>query len=237
MAKRGKKYEKAASLIDRVASYSPKEAVSLAKETASANFDETVELHLRTGADPRHADQMLRGVALLPHGVGKTIRTLVFCQGEAISLARDAGADHVGNDDLIKEIENGWLEFDVSIATPDMMGKVGKLGRILGRRGLMPNPRTGTVVAMEDIPRTVQDAKKGRVEYRVDRTSLIHAPIGKVSFEESQLLENLATLVENIVRSRPSGIKGQFIRSAFLTTTMGPSVPLDVASVTALTVE
>lgn len=237
MAKRGKKYGKAASLIDRVSSYSPKEAVSLAKETASANFDETVELHLRTGADPRHADQMLRGVALLPHGVGKTIRTLVFCQGEAISLARDAGADHVGNDDLIKEIENGWLEFDVSIATPDMMGKVGKLGRILGRRGLMPNPRTGTVVAMEDIPRTVQDAKKGRVEYRVDRTSLIHAPIGKVSFEESQLLENLATLVENIVRSRPSGIKGQFIRSAFLTTTMGPSVPLDVASVTALTVE
>ena len=180
---------------------------------------------------------MVRGVALLPHGVGKQIRTLVFCQGDAIELAKSAGSDHAGNDDIIKDIENGWLEFDVSIATPDMLGKVGRLGQILGRRGLMPNPRTGTVVPAEDIPRAVEEAKKGRVEFRLDRSAIIHSLIGKASFTEEQLLDNLSLLMDNILRQRPSGVKGQFFRSAFLTSTMGPSVKVDVASLTSLTVE
>ena len=237
MVKRGKRYNAVIDSIEEGKNYSKDEAVSLAKKGATAKFDETVELHMRTGADPRHADQMVRGVALLPHGVGKQMRTVVFCQGDAMESAKEAGADRVGNDDLIKEIEGGWLEFDVSIATPDMMGKVGRLGRILGRRGLMPNPRTGTVVPPEDIGRAVEEAKKGRVEFRLDKTAIIHVPIGKASFDEQQLLENLASLVDTIMRSRPSGVKGQFIRSVYLTTTMGPSVSLDVASVTTLTVE
>ena len=232
-----KRYALAQSLIDEDRRYQPSEAVDLAKETATANFDETVELHLTTGADPRHADQGVRGVAILPHGVGKPVRTLVFTQGEAETTAREAGADYVGNDDLIKQIEDGWVEFDVSIATPDMMAKIGKLGRILGRRGLMPNPRTGTVVSPDEIPRAVSDAKKGRVEYRLDRTGLIHAPIGRASFEPKQLLDNLTTLMDAIGRARPPGVKGQFICAAFLTTTMGPSIPMDVASATALRVE
>ncbi len=237
MVKHGKRYNAAIGVIEEGKNYSSTEAVSLAKKCATAKFDETVELHMKTGADPRHADQMVRGVALLPHGVGKQLRTIVFCQGDAIESAKEAGADRVGNDDLIKEIEGGWLDFDVSIATPDMMGKVGKLGRILGRRGLMPNPRTGTVVQSEDIGRAVEEAKKGRVEFRLDKTAIIHVPIGKASFDEQQLLDNLSSLVDTIMRSRPSGVKGQFIRSAYLTTTMGPSVSLDVASVTTLTVE
>tara|TARA_B100000686_G_scaffold132104_1_gene139027 strand:- start:2363 stop:3076 length:714 start_codon:yes stop_codon:yes gene_type:complete len=237
MVKHGKRYNAAIDAIEEGKNYSSTEAVSLAKKCATAKFDETVELHMKTGADPRHADQMVRGVALLPHGVGKQLRTIVFCQGDAIESAKEAGADRVGNDDLIKEIEGGWLDFDVSIATPDMMGKVGTLGRILGRRGLMPNPRTGTVVQSEDIGRAVEEAKKGRVEFRLDKTAIIHVPIGKASFDEQQLLDNLSSLVDTIMRSRPSGVKGQFIRSAFLTTTMGPSVSLDVASVTTLTVE
>ena len=209
----------------------------MTKKVAGAKFDETVELHIRTGADPRHADQMVRGVANLPHGVGKTIRVVVFAEGEAVGVAQEAGADYIGDDDLIKKIEGGWADFDVSIATPDMMGRIGKLGRVLGRRGLMPNPRTGTVVKAEDIPRAVSEAKKGRVEYRLDRTALIHVPIGKASFEEDQLLDNLTTLMDAIVRARPSGVKGQFIQAAYLTTTMGPSVPMDVASTIALKVE
>ena len=237
MVKHGKRYNAAIDAIEEGKNYSSTEAVSLAKKCATAKFDETVELHMKTGADPRHADQMVRGVALLPHGVGKQLRTIVFCQGDAIESAKKAGADRVGNDDLIKEIEGGWLDFDVSIATPDMMGKVGTLGRILGRRGLMPNPRTGTVVQSEDIGRAVEEAKKGRVEFRLDKTAIIHVPIGKASFDEQQLLDNLSSLVDTIMRSRPSGVKGQFIRSAYLTTTMGPSVSLDVASVTTLTVE
>ena len=237
MVKHGKRYNAAIDAIEEGKNDSSTEAVSLAKKCATAKFDETVELHMKTGADPRHADQMVRGVALLPHGVGKQLRTIVFCQGDAIESAKEAGADRVGNDDLIKEIEGGWLDFDVSIATPDMMGKVGKLGRILGRRGLMPNPRTGTVVQSEDIGRAVEEAKKGRVEFRLDKTAIIHVPIGKASFDEQQLLDNLSSLVDTIMRSRPSGVKGQFIKSAYLTTTMGPSVSLDVASVTTLTVE
>ena len=237
MVKHGKRYNAAIDSIEEGRNYPSGEAVSLAKKSATAKFDETVELHMRTGADPRHADQMVRGVALLPHGVGKQLRTVVFCQGDAMESAKEAGADRVGNDDLIKDIEGGWLDFDVSIATPDMMGKVGRLGRILGRRGLMPNPRTGTVVPPEDIGRAVEEAKKGRVEFRLDKTAIIHVPIGKASFEEQQLLDNLSSLVDTIMRSKPSGVKGQFIRSAYLTTTMGPSVSLDVASVTTLTVE
>jgi large subunit ribosomal protein L1 len=237
MATRGKRYNDAVGLLERDSSYSPEEAVDLSKKTASAKFDETIELHIRTGADPRYADQMVRGVAVLPHGVGKPIRVLVFCQGEAESIARDAGADFVGGDDMIKEIEGGFLGFDVSIATPDLMGRIGRLGRILGRRGLMPNPRTGTVVQAEDIPRAVGDAKKGRVEFRLDRTGLIHTPIGKASFDNEMLMDNLTTLVDNIVRARPGGIKGQYIRAAYLTATMGPSISIDVDRLSALRLE
>jgi len=237
MAKHGKRHREAEALIDREKHYQPREAIALTKQVARAKFDETVELHIRTGADPRHADQMVRGVANLPHGVGKTIRVVVFTEGEGVAVAQEAGADYIGDDDLIKKIEGGWVDFDVSIATPDMMGRIGRLGRVLGRRGLMPNPRTGTVVQAEDIPRAVSEAKKGRVEYRLDRTALIHVPIGKASFEDDQLLDNLTSLMDAIVRARPSGVKGQFIQAAYLTTTMGPSVPMDVASTTALKVE
>jgi large subunit ribosomal protein L1 len=233
----GKRFREAAGLVDEDAEYQPDRAVSLAKKAATAKFDETVELHLRTGSDPRHADQLVRGVATLPHGTGKAVRVVVFTQGEGVALAEQAGADHIGDEDLLKRIEGGWTDFDVSIATPDVMGRIGRLGRILGRRGLMPNPRTGTVVQVEDIARAVQEAKRGRVEYRLDRTALIHVPIGKASFEEGQLLDNLTSVMDNIVRSRPSGIKGQYIRSAFLTTTMGPSIRMDVAAATALKVE
>ncbi len=237
MPKHGKRYRMATALIDPNKDYQPEEAVSLVKQAATAKFDETIELHLRTGADPRQADQLIRGVAILPHGTGKRIRVLVFAQGDAANAAKDAGADYVGSDDLIKQIEGGWTEFDVAIATPDMMGRIGRLGRILGRRGLMPNPRTGTVVQPDDLPRAISDAKKGRVEYRMDRTALIHLPIGKASFQEKQLLDNLAVLMDTIIRARPSGVKGQFIRTAYLTSTMGPSVKLDVASTTSLRVE
>lgn len=237
MPKPGKRYAGAAAQVEPEKEYQPDEAVALAKKVAPAKFDETVELHLRTGSDPRHADQMIRGVALLPHGIGKTVRVTVFTQGESEALAKEAGADFVGSDDLIKEVQGGWTDFDVSIATPDMMGKVGTLGRVLGRKGLMPNPRTGTVVAPENLAQAIREAKLGRVEYRVDKSSIIHVPIGKVSFDESQLLENLSTLMDNIVRARPGGIKGAYIRSAFITTTMGPSIQMDVASATALKVE
>ena len=237
MRKQGKRFEQALAQVDADRDYQPEEAVALVKTTSTAKFDETVEVHLRTGSDPRHADQMIRGVALLPHGVGKNVRVTVFTQGETEAVDQEAGADFVGADDLIKRIEDGWTDFDVSIATPDMMVKVGKLGRILGRRGLMPNPRTGTVVQPENLPQAIREANMGRVEYRVDKSSLIHVPIGKASFDERQLMENLTTLMDNIVRARPSGIKGQYIRSAFLTTTMGPSIRMDVAGATALKVE
>ncbi len=228
MVVRGKKYKEASKLIDRENAYSPREAIVLAKKAAFAGFDETVELHLRMGVDPRSADQQVRGIALLPNGLGKKIRIVVFAQGEAAKAAEAAGADYVGSDDLIKKIEEGWLDFDVSIATPDMMGKVGRLGKILGRRGLMPNPKSGTVVAADDLPRAIADARKGRVEFRLDRTAIIHVPIGKVSFDEERLLENLTALVEAVVKAKPSGAKGQYIKSAFLTTTMGPGIRLDL---------
>lgn len=235
MTKHGKKYRASLELIDHTRTYSPEEAVDLAKKSSYVAFDETVELHLRTNADPRHADQMIRGATVLPHGLGKTTRVLVFAQGDGARGAESAGADHVGGEELVAKIEDGWLEFDVVLATPDLMSKIGKLGRVLGRKGLMPNPRTGTVVQSEDLPRAIEEAKKGRVEFRLDRTSVIHVAIGKVSFSENALRENLATLVSTIVRQRPSGVKGQFIRSAYLTTTMGPSIKLDLSTTLTLT--
>jgi len=236
MTTRGKKYREAAKLIDRSNVYEPSAAIEIAKKAAFARFDETVELHLRMGVDPRSADQQVRGIALLPNGLGKQVRILVFAQGEAAKIASEAGADHVGGDELVKKIEEGWLDFDVSISTPDMMGRVGKLGKILGRKGLMPNPKSGTVVAGEDLPRAISDARKGRVEFRLDRTAIIHVPIGKTGFEEAKLLENLTALVEAVMKAKPSGAKGQYIKSAFLTTTMGPGIRLDLKSMLAQSV-
>lgn len=235
--KHGKKFRLASSLFDSQKSHIPSEAVSLAKETASAQFDETVELHLRTNADPRHAEQQLRGVAILPHGLGKTLKILVFGQGEVARLAQEAGADFIGDDELIAKIEGGWTEFDVAIATPEMMGKIGKLGRVLGRKGLMPNPRTGTVVQPQNVKDAVSEAKKGRVELRMDRTAIIHSPIGKASFDQDKLIENLTAIIDTINRLKPTAIKGPFIKTAYLTTTMGPSIPLELASTLALRVD
>lgn len=234
MAKRGKQHRMALEKFDRSGAYAPDEAIRLVKQVAYAKFDETVELHMSTGLDPRHADQQIRGTALLPHGLGKTIRVLVFAEAEGARLANEAGADFVGSDDLIKQVEGGWTDFDVALAQRDLMGKVGRLGRVLGPRGLMPNPRAGTVVDAEDIPKAIRDARQGRVEFRLDRTALLHMPVGKVSFEEGALLDNLATLVEAIVKAKPSGGKGQFIRSATLTSTMGPGIPLDLGPALAL---
>ena len=237
MVKHGKRYQQAQALVEGQTNYDPQEAVALIKQPVKLKFDETVEVHLRTGCDPRHADQLVRGVTSLPHGLGKQMRVLVFASGDAARSAQETGADYVGDDDLIKRIEGGWVEFDIAIATPDLMGKIGKLGRVLGRRGLMPNPRAGTVVQPQDIPRAIDEARKGRVEFRMDRTAIIHAPVGKLSFEDKALLENMATLVDAVVRARPAGVKGQFLRSAFLTTTMGPSVRLDLPKVLSLSVE
>ncbi|MDD5494695.1 MAG: 50S ribosomal protein L1 [Dehalococcoidia bacterium] len=231
MASRGKKYESAIKLVDRNKYYEPQEAVSIAKKAAYANFDETVELHLKMGVDPRAADQQVRGTALLPNGLGKQVRVVVFAQGEGARLASDANADYVGADDLVKKIEEGWTDFDVSIATPDMMGKVGKLGKILGRKGLMPNPKAGTVVPATDLPRAINEVRKGRVEFRLDRTAIIHVPVGKKSFDEQKLVENLMSVIEAIVKAKPSGAKGQYIKTATLTTTMGPGLRLDVKSI------
>jgi len=234
MVVRSKKYQEAVKLLDRTMAYSPQEAIGLAKKMVYTKFDETVELHLRMGIDPRNASQQVRGVALLPHGLGKSVRVLVFAQGEAERIAREAGADFVGGDELVKKIEGGWLDFDVAMATPDMMGKVGKLGRILGRRGLMPNPKSGTVVTAEDLPRVIGDARKGRVEFKLDRTAIIHVPLGKVGFEDDKLLDNLTAVVEAVVKAKPSGAKGQYVKSAFLNTTMGPGIKLDLNSTLAL---
>ena len=235
MVKHGTKYTEAATQVDRTKAYEPQEAIELVKKSATAKFDETVELHLRMGLDPRNAAQQVRGVALLPHGLGKRVRVLVFAQGESEKVAGDAGADYVGGDDLIKKIEDGWLDFDTAIAIPEMMGKVGKLGKILGRRGLMPNPKSGTVVGMNDLPRVIEDARKGRVEYKLDRTAIIHVPLGKVSFDEKMLLDNLTSIVEAIVKAKPSGAKGQYVKSAYVTTTMGPGIKLDLSQTLTLT--
>jgi large subunit ribosomal protein L1 len=229
MARRGKRYREAAAKVDKSRFYGVDEAIALAKEIHPAKFDETVELHIKTGLDPRHAEQQIRGSTVLPHGLGRVMRVLVFAEADAASAAREAGADFVGSDDLIKQIEGGFLAFDVAIATREMMGKVGRLGRILGPRGLMPNPRSGTVVGAEDIAKSVLEAKQGRVEFRLDRLANIHVPLGKVSFDDQKLRENMAALIEAVNAAKPKEAKGQYIRSATLTTTMGPGIQLDLA--------
>lgn len=234
MAKQGKKHQDALKLVDRAQLYDPREAIGLAKQASHTKFDESVELHLRMGVDPRHADQQVRGVALLPNGLGKAVRVLVFTQGEAEKIAQDAGADYVGAEELVKKIEDGWVEFDVAIATPDMMPKIGKLGKVLGRRGLMPNPKSGTVAQPDDLPRVISDARKGRVEFKLDRSAIIHTVLGKVSFEDDKLIENLAAIVDAVVKAKPSGAKGQYIRSASLSTSMGPGIRLDLTPTLAL---
>ena len=237
MPKHGKRYTESAGLVDVERNYSPAEAVALAKSRANAKFDETVELHLRTNADPRHADQQLRGIAVLPYGSGRTVRVAVFAQAEGARAATEAGAEVVGDDDLIARVEGGFTEFDVAIATPDMMGKIGKLGRILGRKGLMPNPRTNSVVQPQDIGNAVAEAKKGRVELRMDRTAIIHSSIGKASFDDAHLVANLTSVIDTINRLKPSGVKGAFAKTAYLTTTMGPGVQLDLAETMSLQAE
>ena len=228
----GKRYRALAEMIDRTKTYPSAQAVKLVKETSGAKFDTTVELHLRMGVDPRHAEQMVRGSAVLPNGTGKTVRVAVFAQGEKAREAQAAGADEVGADDLAKKIEGGWLDFDVAVATPDMMGAVGKLGKVLGPRGLMPNPKSGTVTF--DVTKAVRDAKGGRIEFRVDKTGVVHTVVGKSSFTEQALLQNLATLMDAINRARPVGLKANYIESVYLTSTHGPSVKLDPNEATTL---
>ena len=228
MTKQGKNYQQAVKQLGKTKTYSPQEAVELVKKMSYAKFDETVELHLRMGVDPRNATQQVRGVALLPHGLGKKVRILVFAEGEAEKIAKEAGADSVGGDELIKKIEGGWLDFDTTIATREMMSKVGRLGKILGRKGLMPNPKLGTVVAADDLPRVIEDAGKGRVEFKLDRTAIIHVPVGKVGFDDDKLMGNLMAMIEAVVKAKPSGVKGQYIRTASLTSTMGPGIKLDL---------
>ena len=234
MVKHSKNYQEAIKLVDRTRAYTPQEAIEVAKQASYAKFDETVELHLAMGVDPRNASQQVRGVALLPHGLGKKVRILVFAQGEAVRIAEGAGADFVGGDELVKKVEDGWLEFDAAMATPDMMSRVGKLGKILGRRGLMPNPKSGTVVQAGDLSRVIDEARKGRVEFKLDRTAIIHVPLGNVSFDNEKLLDNLTAIVEAVVKAKPSGVKGHYVKSATLTTTMGPGIALDLKPTLAL---
>jgi large subunit ribosomal protein L1 len=225
MPKHGKKYRAAAEKVDPLKQYPPADGVKLVKETAYAKFDESVELHIRTGLDPKHADQIVRGSAVLPAGTGRTQRVVAFAQGDKAREAEAAGADIVGADELVARIQAGWTDFDVAVATPDMMGAVGRLGKVLGPRGLMPNPRSGTVTP--DIGRAIREIKGGRVEFRVDRTGVIHVPIGKVSFEEDKILQNLGALVDAVVRAKPTGSKGQYIHTLNIASTMGPAVSLD----------
>jgi large subunit ribosomal protein L1 len=232
MPKHGKKYEAAAALVDAEKMYQPKEAVELVKKTSFVTFDPTLEVHMKLGIDPRHADQQVRATANLPHGTGKAIRVLVFAEGEGERIALDAGADYAGSDELIKRINDGWVDFDVAIAVADQMGKIGKagLGKVLGRRGLMPNPKSGTIVANpNDLPRVVQEAKGGKVEFRNDKTGLLHVGIGKLSFSEEQIMDNLLSLLDAVVRAKPTGAKGTYVKSITLTSTMGPGIHLDVA--------
>ena len=226
--KRGKKYAEAAKLIDRSNLYDAGEAIAIVKKAASAKFDETVEVHIRTGCDGRHADQQIRGAVVLPHGTGKTVRVLVFAKNAKADEATAAGADFVGAEELVPKIQNeGWLDFDVVVATPDMMGVVGRLGRVLGPKGLMPNPKAGTVTM--DVAKAIADIKAGKIEYRLDKTNIIHVPIGKVSFTEEQLADNFQTLISAIVKAKPSAVKGQFLKSVTVASTMGPGVKLNTA--------
>ncbi|HNS52255.1 MAG TPA: 50S ribosomal protein L1 [Anaerolineae bacterium] len=234
MGKRGKKYQDAVKLIEPGRVYSPQEALDLVKKTHYAKFDATVEVHLRTGLDPRHADQQVRGVVLLPKGTGKQVRILVFAEGDADKAAREAGADYVGADDLVEQIQKGWLDFDIAMSTPSMMRKVGKLGRVLGPRGLMPSPKSGTIVNDEDLRRVIEEARQGRVEFRVDKTANIHVPVGKVSFTAEALVENLAAVMEAIVKAKPAAAKGAYIKKVGVCSTMGPGVRVDVNAATAM---
>lgn len=228
MGKHGKKYLEAKAKVDQEKLYTPEKAIELVKETSFTNFDSTIEVHMRMGLDPRQADQQLRDVVVLPNGLGKTISVLVFAQGEGAAAAKAAGADHVADDDeWIKKIQNGFTDFDVAISTPDMMGKAGKLGRVLGPRGLMPNPKAGTVVPADDLPRAIKEAKAGRVEFRLDKTANIHVPIGKASFSVEKLTENLATLMAAIKKARPAAAKGSYVKKVSLTSTMGPGIKID----------
>jgi large subunit ribosomal protein L1 len=234
MPKHGKKYEAAAAQVEEDKLYTPEEAVALLKKIKFSNFDETIEVHVRLGIDPRQADQAVRSTVVLPAGTGKEVRVLVFAVGDAARIAQESGADYVGSDDLVKQINDGWLEFDATVAMADQMGKVGGLGRILGRRGLMPNPRSGTVVRTpEDLPNVLNELKGGRVEFRNDRTGLLHVAIGKVSFTEERILQNLNALVDAVQRNKPSASKGVYLRSITLTSTMTPGIPLDVTAAVA----
>jgi len=228
----GKRYQELAKLVDRETAYEPDAAMELLRETAKVKFDPTVEAHIRLGVDPRHADQLVRGTVVLPHGVGKTVRVVVFAQGDKAQEALRAGADEVGGEDIVKRIEAGWLDFDVALATPDMMGMVGKLGRILGRRGLMPNPKSGTITF--DLERAIREVKAGRVEFKVDKGGIIHVPFGKASFEQAQLVDNLAALVDAINRARPSAVKGQYFKSLTVASSMGPGIRVDVPGLLAV---
>ena len=226
--KRGKKYVEAAKLIDRTATYDIDQAMELVKKAATAKFDETIEAHIRTGCDGRHADQQIRGAVVLPHGTGKKVRILVFAKDAKAEEAKAAGADYVGAEDLIPKIQNeGWFEFDVVVATPDMMGVVGRLGRVLGPKGLMPNPKAGTVTM--DVTKAVNDIKAGKIEYRLDKTNIIHVPLGKASFTEEQLADNFQTLIDAIMKAKPAAVKGQYLKSVTLTSTMGPGVKINPA--------
>ena len=226
--KHGKKYQEAAKAIDRATLYDPEQAISLAKQAATAKFDETIEVHIRTGCDGRHADQQIRGAVVLPHGTGKSVRVLVFAKGAKADEATAAGADFVGADELIPKIQNeGWLDFDVVVATPDMMGVVGRLGKVLGPKGLMPNPKSGTVTM--DVEKAIADIKAGKVEYRLDKSNIIHVPVGKASFSEEQLKDNFEALMGAVVKARPATLKGQFMKSVVLAPTMGPGVKINPA--------
>jgi large subunit ribosomal protein L1 len=227
MAKRGKKFQEAAKLVDRMKSYEVKEAIALAKQTAKSNFDETVEAAFRLGVDPKKADQQIRGAMVLPHGTGKTQRVLVFAKGEKAKEAEAAGADYVGEDEFIEKINKGWFEFDVIVATPDMMAQVGKLGRVLGPKGLMPNPKTGTVTF--EVEKAVNDIKAGKVEYRVDKSSNVHVPIGKISFNDEKLVENFVALTEQLVKVKPQAAKGTYMKNVSISSTMGPGIKVDVS--------
>ena len=234
MAKHSKRFKSLVEKVDRTQAYMPTDAVRLVKETATAKFDETIEVHLRMGVDPRYPEQQVRGVVTLPNGTGRQVRILVFASPDGQTTAKDAGADYVGAEDLAERIQAGWTDFDIVLATPDMMRVVGRLGRVLGPRGLMPSPKTGTIVPAEELPRVIEEARLGRVEFRVDKTSNIHVPIGKASFDESKLMGNLSALMEAVMAAKPASLKGNYIHRATLTSTMGPGVKTDIAAVSAL---
>jgi large subunit ribosomal protein L1 len=234
MAKQGKNYRNALEQVDRQKLYEPLEALELIKKIAFTKFDSTVEVHMRLGVDPRHADQQIRDTVMLPHGLGKTVRVVVFAEGDAARAASEAGADFIADDELIQRIQGGWMDFDATVATPNMMGKVGRLGRILGPRGLMPSPKAGTVVPEDDLGRVIDELKSGRVEFRTDRTSNLHVPIGKVSFEAQQLYENMAALMEAVRRTRPASAKGAYVRRVVVSSTMGPGIRVEPNAALAL---